>query len=163
MCVATNVAGESRRELNLEVLIPPQITASIESQIKHVDAESKDEILECPAQGYPKPRDRKISETNRNISISIRIDRNRLKIEEYTFHIVFANRYVWKKNIVLSNCINEKFEYRTNTIVRGIPWFWHLLCPHWLALRVGCKRNRSLGHNFREHDGTRLIPFLSYI
>ena len=58
MCVATNVAGESRRELNLEVLIPPQITASIESQIKHVDAESKDEILECPAQGYPKPRDR---------------------------------------------------------------------------------------------------------
>ena len=60
MCVATNVAGESRRELNLEVLIPPQITASIESQIKHVDAESKDEILECPAQGYPKPRDRKI-------------------------------------------------------------------------------------------------------
>ena len=59
MCVATNVAGESRRELNLEVLIPPQITASIESQIKHVDAESKDEILECPAQGYPKPRDRK--------------------------------------------------------------------------------------------------------
>ena len=60
MCVATNVAGESRRELNLEVLIPPQITASIESQIKHVDAESKDEILECPAEGYPKPRDRKI-------------------------------------------------------------------------------------------------------
>ena len=77
MCVATNVAGESRRELNLEVLIPPQITASIESQIKHVDAESKDEILECPAQGFPKPRDRKFFIQSQVNSIQCRFDKSK--------------------------------------------------------------------------------------